>query len=83
MLYSLYILYSFFAGILSFYIFEEDVFSMFLFLLLFEITVFIIYNLIGYYWSIKDRTIFTISYLFGYVIFLLLYDYNTFKPLGV
>lgn len=74
MLYSLYFLYSFLAGILSFFIFNTDVLSMFLFLILFEIFIFIACDMTGRYWTLKDRLIFTISYLFGYVIVFAMYD---------
>ena len=74
MLYFIFIVYSFLAGILSFLLFGDQFFAVIIFLIFSELFVYFLYILSKRIWSLKDRLLFTIFYFLGYFVIPLLYN---------
>lgn len=73
----LYFIYSFLAGIFSYYIFKTDLLTLLLFLIVFEMSIYLIFLKYKIIWTFHERIFFNILFFLGYFSFYLIYsDYN-------
>ena len=74
-MYILYFLYSFTAGIVAYFIFRSDLLSLLLFLIVFELFVYLVYRNFQINWNVLERMYFNIFFFFGYFSFFLAYEH--------
>ena len=74
MFYFIFSLYSYLAGIFAYYFFQESLFHVLIFLLLFEMLIYLIYRGLRKDWTIAERLFFAVFYLFGYFTLYVLYN---------
>ena len=73
-MYLLYFLYSFAAGVAAYFIFKTELLLLLIFILTFEIFVYIVYLNFRLLWNFYERILFNIFFFFGYFSFFLLYE---------
>lgn len=73
-MYILYFLYSFAAGVAAFFIFRTDLLLLLLFIIIFEMVVYLIYLNFRLQWNLYERYLFNLFFFLGYFSFFLLYE---------